>query len=105
MMNKTAFTTMRTYRGRTLSSPRTLASVVVYVRVVRVVLDSLLEALESFLRVTLFHPYARNLDPGLCQRGLEFQRLQEVFLRAVHIHHQELEGTTEVERLRHSAIP
>lgn len=45
--------------------PHTLPAVVVDIRVVGVVLNSLLEALEGLYRVILFHVHASNLDPAL----------------------------------------
>ena len=88
-----------------MSSPRTLASVIVYIRVVRVVLDSLLEALESFLRVTLLHPYARDLDPRLRQTRLELERVEEVRLGAVDVCHEELECPAQIQGLRAPVVP
>ena len=47
----------------------TLPSVIVDIRVGRILLLRLLEGFERFCRVALFHVDASNLDPTLSQRG------------------------------------
>ena len=51
---------------------------VVDIRVIRVVLDSLLEALKRFRRVALLHPHTGDLDPCLGERRVELERVEEV---------------------------
>ena len=84
---------------------QTLSTVVIDVRVVRIVLDGLLEALERLLGLSLFHVHTGNLDPRLRQRRQELQRLQEILLRAVNVGHQELERAAEIECLCFASIP
>ena len=84
---------------------RTLATVIVNIGIGGVVLDGFLETLECLRRVTLFHPYACNLDPCLRHGWLELERREEVSLGAVHVRHEELEGPTEVQGLRLSDVP
>jgi hypothetical protein len=49
--------------ARRKRTSRTLPTMIVDIRVIRVVLDGLLECLKRLLRVTLFHVHTRDFDP------------------------------------------
>ena len=73
--------------------PLTLPTVVVDIGVIRVVLDSLLERLERFLRVALFHVHTRDLDPRLGKRGDEHNGREEILFCTLHVIDQKPEGS------------
>ena len=58
----------------------TLTTVVVNIRIRRVVLDCRFEGSEGGFGVTHFHMHAGNLDPGLRIFRIEFKRRDKVFL-------------------------
>jgi hypothetical protein len=68
---------------------RTLSTVVIDIRIKRVVLDSFIETLESLRRVALLHVHTSNLDPALCERGNKPQGFVEIVLCAINVTSEE----------------
>jgi hypothetical protein len=52
-------------------------------------LGGFIKGLERFRCVTPFHVHAGNLDPGLCQRGYQLERLLKICFGAIGVSNQE----------------
>lgn len=78
-------------RTRANTSKRTLAAVIVDIRIVRVLLDRIFEALERFFGIPLFHIYTGDLDETLCKRWEDLDRLQEISLCSLNVTGEEPE--------------
>lgn len=57
---------------------RTLATVVIDIRIIRVVLNGVLKALERGLRISLLHMHTSNLHQTLGERGNEADGLEKI---------------------------
>ena len=73
---------------------------IINIRIIRILADRLLEALERFLGFTLLHMHARQLDQTLRQGRHEFQRRLQVGFRAGDVRVEELVRSAEVESFR-----
>lgn len=72
---------------------------IVYIRIVRIMLNGLLKCLESRCRVTLLHMNAGDLHPALCERRQCLDRLLKILLCSLGIAPEELVGAPNIQSL------